>query len=195
MRRTVWRKGKRHRDNWRNGLSSEKFCTCQRDHDRSCSCCFSFAKKRIMKIEYNQEKLEEIQEQFGSETVQNMLDTSIKKSIVMLQRYAIQETPTDQWRLRNWFQTLFKKSYWRLFNPVDYAPYVHDWTRPHSAPFDKIAERAFRHGLNPWSVRYSIRTRWTKANPFMDRAVEQWEWQVDQIFQKEIDKMVLQLNK
>lgn len=148
----------------------------------------------MVNIEYDQKKLEEIQKQFWSETVQKMLDTSIKKSIVLLQRYAIMETPTDQWRLRNWFQTEFKKSFGRLFNPVNYAIYVHDWTKPHSAPFDKIAERSLRHGLNPWSVRHSIRMKWTKANPFMDRAVDQWEKQVDEIFDKEIQKMVLQLN-
>lgn len=148
----------------------------------------------MVNIEYDQKKLEEIQKQFWSETVQKMLDTSIKKSIALLQRYAIMETPTDQWRLRNWFQTEFKKSFGRLFNPVNYAIYVHDWTKPHSAPFDKIAKRSLRHGLNPGSVRYSIRMKWTKANPFMDRAVDQWEKKVDEIFDKEIQKMVLQLN-
>lgn len=148
----------------------------------------------MVNIEYDQQQLEEIQKQFWSEVVQNMLDTSIKKSIILLQRYAIQETPTDQWHLRNGFQTEFKKSFGRLFNPVEYAVYVHDWTKPHTAPFGKIADWANRHWLNPWSVRYAIRMKWTKANPFMDRAVEEWEKQVDAIFEKEIDKMVLQLN-
>lgn len=159
------------------------------------SCCFSSSKERIMvDIEYNEKQLQQIYDTFGSKAVQDIFDRSIKKSVLLLERYAIEETPVDQNRLRSSFQTQFKKSFGRLFNPVDYAVYVHDWTKPHSAPFDKIAERSLRHGLNPWSVRYSIRMKWTKANPFMDRAVDQWEKQVDEIFDKEIQKMVLQLN-
>lgn len=148
----------------------------------------------MINIEYDEKQIQEIADQFWKEVVQDMFNRSIKKSIILLQRYAIQETPTDQWRLRNGFQTEFKQSFGRLFNPVDYAVYVHDGTKPHSAPFDKIEWRANRHWLNPWSVRRAIRMKWTKANPFMDRAVDQWEKQVDDIFDKEVQKMVLQLN-
>lgn len=149
----------------------------------------------MINVEYDKEQLEKIAEEFWKEKVQETLDRSIKKAVTVLQRYAIEETPVDQNRLRSSFQTQFKSSWWRLFNPVDYAIFVHEWTKPHAAPFDKIAERAGRHGLNPWSVRYSIRTKWTKANPFMDRAVEQWEKEVDEIFDQEINKMILELNK
>jgi hypothetical protein len=58
--------------------------------------------------------------------VQEMLDRSIKKSVILLERYAIQETPTDQGRLRNDFHTEFKRSFGRLFNPTKYAIFVHE---------------------------------------------------------------------
>jgi len=156
--------------------------------DWPCSCCFSSSKKSMIDIEYKEKQLKQIQEVFGSKAVQDILDRSIKKSVILLQRYAMQETPTDQWRLRNDFHTEFRKSRWRLFNPTQYWIYVHEWTRPHYAPIDKLQWRADRHGIPVWKLWFSIARKWTKANPFMDRAVEQWENQVDEIFSKEIDK-------
>lgn len=163
--------------------------------DWPCSCCFSSSKKSMIDIEYKEKQLKQITEKFWSDVVQDMLDRSIKKSVILLERYAIQETPTDQWRLRNDFHTEFRKSFGRLFNPTHYAIYVHEWTRPHYAPIDKLRWRADRHGIPVWKLWLSIARKWTKANPFMDRAVEQWEKQVDEIFGKEIDKMFLEITK
>ncbi len=147
----------------------------------------------MINIEVDQKAIQDIQNKFWWATIQKMLNTSIRKSIILLQRYAIEETPVDQWRLRSWFQTEFSDSFWRLFNPVQYAVYVHEWTKPHSAPFTPIALRAERHWLNPWSVWLAIKRKWTKANPFMDRAVERAEDEIDDIFQREIDFMVKEM--
>ena len=70
----------------------------------------------MIDIEIDKKALKDIQEKFWVATIQNMLDKSIKKTIVLLNRYAIEETPTDRWLLRNSFKSEFKKSYWRLFN-------------------------------------------------------------------------------
>lgn len=143
-----------------------------------------------MDLEVNQKKLQEIQKRFWPEKIQQMLNNSIKKVVVLLNRYAIEETPTDQWLLRNSFHSEFRPSFWRLFNNSEYAIFVHEGTRPHSAPFTPIAEWAERHWLNPWSVWLAIRRKWTKANPFMERAVERADDEVDKIFQREIDAMI-----
>ena len=145
-------------------------------------------------IEVNTDSLKKIAKDFWPGVIKETLDVSVKKSIVLLNRNAIVETPTDRWRLRNSFQTEFRTWYWRLFNPVEYATYVHEWTRPHSAPFDPIAQRAKRKWLNAGAIWRAIKTRWTKANPFMDRAIEKSDREIDQIFQAEIDKLVLRLN-
>jgi len=149
----------------------------------------------MIDIEIDKQALKDIQEKFWVATIQNMLDKSIKKTIILLDRYAIEETPTDQWLLRNSFKTEFKKSYWRLFNNTEYAIFVHEGTRPHSAPFTPIAQWAERHWLNPWSVWFAIRMKWTKANPFMQRAVERADEEIDDIFQNEIDKMINEMTK
>jgi len=149
----------------------------------------------MVDIERSEKQLEQIYETFWSDAVQWILDRSIKKSIILLERYAIQETPTDQGRLRNDFHTEFKKSWGRLFNPTNYAIYVHEWTRPHYAPLDKITGWALRHSMKPWALRLSIARKGTKANPFMDRAVEEWDKEVDEIFSKEIDKFFYDIFK
>ena len=149
----------------------------------------------MIDIERKEKQLEQITDKFWSDVVQQMLDRSIKKSVILSQRYATQEAPTDQWRLRNDFHTEFKKSWWRLFNPTKYAIYVHEWTKPHFAPIDKLKGRADRHSIPVGMLRRSIARKWTKANPFMDRAVEQGEQQVDEIFASEIDKMFLEITK
>lgn len=149
----------------------------------------------MIDVERKQEQLEHITKAMWPETVQKMLDRSIKKSVTLLQRYAIEETPVDQNRLRNDFHTEFRKSFGRLFNPTDYAIYVHEWTNPHYAPIDKIKWRADRHGIPVGALWLSIARKWTKANPFMDRAVERWEKQVDEIFGDEIDKMFYEIIK
>lgn len=149
----------------------------------------------MIDIERKEKQLEQITEKFWSDIVQEMLDRSIKKSVILLERYAIQETPTDQGRLRNDFHTEFKRSFGRLFNPTKYAIFVHEWTRPHYAPIDKLKWRADRHWIPVGALRLSIARKGTKANPFMDRAVEQWEKEVDEIFASEIDKMFLEITK
>lgn len=148
-----------------------------------------------MDLNYKEKQLQQISKALWPEALQKMLDTSIQKSVAMLQNYAMQETPVDQGRLRGDFKTNFKKSYWRLFNPTKYAIYVHEWTRPHFVKIDKIEGRANRHWISAGALQHAIATRWTKANPFMDRAVERGEDQVDKIFSQEIDKMFLKITK
>jgi len=48
-------------------------------------------------VTVNADDLKKIAKAFWKEVVQDTLDTSIKKSIVLLNRKAIMETPTDTW--------------------------------------------------------------------------------------------------
>jgi len=190
-RERIW-----HNSNWLSQLSSEIVCSCEMNQNWSCACCFSSSEKWIMiDVEVNKKHLKDIEEKFWKEIVLKTLNTSIKKSIILLQRYATEETPVDEWRLRSSFKTELKNYYWILFNPVEYAIFVHEWTKPHKAPRRNIEEWALRHWLNPWSVWISIMRKWTKANPFMERAVERWEKEVDEIFEREINSMIYELCK
>lgn len=130
--------------------------------------------------------LERIMDVFGSNAVAWVRDRSIKKAIFTLERFVKPETPLITGRLRNGYQSQFMPWYGRLFNPVKYAVYVHDWTRPYViTPTNKKA-LFWKTASHP--VR-SVKHPWIKANPFMDRAIAKLEPVIDKIFEDEIDAL------
>lgn len=149
----------------------------------------------VVDITANVKNLEKIQKDLWPEKVTQALDISIAKVIVALDREARIETPV--WvtgLLRGGYKQEYKSLYWRLFNTVNYASDVHDWTGPHFVPFDDIESRAKLKWLNAYAVQWSIGKKWTQANPFMDRAIDNTDGEIDRIFQWEIDKMILSMN-
>lgn len=54
-----------------------------------------------------------------------------------------------------------------------YAAAVHEGTAPHMPPIDAITPWANKKGINPWAVAMSIKKKGTKANPFLQRAVDE----------------------
>ncbi len=149
----------------------------------------------VTELSINVNNLDKIKNDFWPEKIAIALDNSIKKSIVLLDRTAREETPV--WVsgfLRAGFKEEFRSLYWRLYNSAEYAIDVHNGTWPHVAPFADIYQRATFKWLEPWAVRNSIAKKGTKANPFMDRTVEKTDNEIDDIFQWEIDKLVLEMN-
>ncbi len=62
---------------------------------------------------------------------------------------------------------------WKIFSSLAYMYYLNTGTKPHRAPWQPIAEWAQRHGLPPFPIWYSILKKGTKANKYVDRALEQ----------------------
>lgn len=60
----------------------------------------------------------------------------------------------------------------RLFSRAPYALFVHEGTRPHFPPVGELTPWAQKRGINPWALARSIASRGTKANPFLQRAVD-----------------------
>lgn len=133
--------------------------------------------------------LKEFQQKFGSFPIQQTLDNVIKKIIIKLQGEAIKESPVDRWQLRSSFTTSFSPLKWILSNPKEYARFVHEWTAPHNPPFQAIKDRANRKWLPRFPIRLSISRKWTKSNPFMNRAIETVDKEIDSMFSKEIDDL------
>jgi len=138
--------------------------------------------------------LSEIQKQYWSWIVNEYLNRWIKKSVLALEREMKIETPVDRGILRSAYQSQFFDLKWILLNPTQYALYVNDWTRPHTPPFQVISDRANRHWMNPWAVRMSIKKKGTKANPYLDRAIDKTEDIIDDIFDKTLNDLVSKFN-
>lgn len=62
---------------------------------------------------------------------------------------------------------------WKIASSLEYMYYVNSGTKPHRAPWQPIAEWAKRHNLPPFPIWYSILKKGTKANKYVDRAIEQ----------------------
>lgn len=133
--------------------------------------------------------LEEIKRRFGNAGVKRTLDISIRKYIYSIEREAKKETPIRTGRLRSWFVSEFRPWYGRLYNPIQYAIYVHDGVWPYKIKPTKKKALYRKWAQHP--VR-AVNHPWIKANPFMTRAVNTVDKYVDTIFEKEIDNLLKQ---
>lgn len=115
----------------------------------------------------------------------------IHKSILVLEWVAKENTPVNSWFLRNSFRSRFDNLEWELVNTALYAQFVHDWRRAWKMPpISQIEYWAKRKWINipAFVIAQSIARRWTKAQPFFARAVEQEEQNVIGLIKYEIQK-------
>jgi hypothetical protein len=80
-------------------------------------------------------------------------------------------------------------SEWVVGNPVDYAAYVNDGTRPHVPPKAPIMEWAEFRGLPWFPVWRAICDRGTKANPYIDRSIEAVNGRIPLLFSEALAQM------
>jgi len=148
----------------------------------------------VVDVKANVEWLKEFQKKFWNMPIKKTFESAIKKIIIMLEGESIKEAPVDRWQLRSSFVTKFSSLKWVLSNQQKYAIFVHEWTRPHSAPFQPIQDRARNKWIPRFPVRLSIKRKWTKANPFMQRAIDTVDPKIDKIFSDEIDSLFRKYN-
>lgn len=103
---------------------------------------------------------QEILQRIKRAKLNRSLNKAIKKSVFTIERQAKIETPVDTWVLRNSYTETFDNLVWTLTNFREYWFYVHEWI---------------------WMRR---------ANPFMQRALDKTERQVDVIFNREITSLI-----
>jgi hypothetical protein len=61
----------------------------------------------------------------------------------------------------------------KVWTPLPYAAAVNYGTKPHAAPWSEIDAWAKFRGLPTFPIWYSILKKGTKANPYVDRAMDQ----------------------
>lgn len=109
------------------------------------------------------------------EIVGSQIAKAIAKSILEVQREAMQRVPVDTGILRSSFRSALSMLKGELFVDADYAVYVHEGTRPHWPPFgagSALEGWSQRHGIEPFLVARSIAMRGTKAQPFLKEGLE-----------------------
>jgi len=80
-------------------------------------------------------------ETFDERKLQKWVFRWIQKVLVFLESKAIPSTPIISWHLRKWYNSEQKNDWGKLYNDVEYAFFVHNWTKFIKAnPFlDKVA--------------------------------------------------------
>ena len=128
-------------------------------------------------------KLQKIAEQFP-QVSEKYINLAISRSLLRVFGAEKVEAPfgisgllRDNWQITN---GRFEGS---LTSKTPYAIFVHEGTAPHMPPVDAITPWANKKGINPWALAMSIAKKGTKANPFLQRAVDSSEAGIESEFE------------
>lgn len=148
----------------------------------------------VVKIK-NLEKLTELASKFPAASEKH-INKAINSSLVRIFGQEKQEAPfgtTGQ--LRDRWNILLGRFVGKLRSGVAYALAVHEGTKPNPRKIGlyknpDFVRWAVRRGLNPFLVARSIAKKGTKANPFLQRAVDKEEKAVDREFENALKNIV-----
>jgi len=119
------------------------------------------------------------------------VNTAINKSLIHVQREAIEEAPVGvTGKLRSSWKLKVQNLEGYLRNKMKYAIYVHEGTKPHWVSRKHLQKWADVKGIPVFLVQKAIATKGTKANPFLKRAVEKSQSAVDNYFDEALDNIM-----
>lgn len=120
------------------------------------------------------------------------INTSIRKTIMFIREKSVSNAPAKTGRLRSSAYTSFSPLQGEVGFLANYALFVHEGTKAHiiyptskKALFWKGASHPVKRVNHPG----------TRANPFLRRAVDMGEQQIDKFFQQGVDDTLRQIAK
>jgi len=123
------------------------------------------------------------------------INNGLKKCAVAVEGSAKMEAPVGvSGHLRSGIKTHLIPFIAKVVPTVEYADDVHEGTPPHlitGSDFESLKNWASKKGVNVYAVRNSIKMYGTKANPFMERAVEKEQENFQDYFEQELTKVLL----
>ena len=128
-------------------------------------------------------KLQKIAEQFPAVS-EKYINLAISRSLVrVLGEEKVQAPFGVSGLLRDNWQVATGRFQGSLTSMTPYAIFVHEGTAPHMPPVDAITPWANKKGINPWALAKSIAKNGTKANPFLQRSVDNTEAAINTEFE------------
>lgn len=125
----------------------------------------------VVKIE-GLNRLTKLVERFPA-TTEKYVGTAIQRSLTRIFGAEKTEAPFGvSGLLRDNWKIMVGRFEGSLTALAPYASAVEDGTRPHMPPVKELEAWAKKKGINPWAVAMSIKKKGTKANPFLQRAVD-----------------------
>ena len=127
-------------------------------------------------------------------TSEKYVGTAIQRALTRILGQEKQEAPfgvsgmlRDNWRITT---GRFEGA---LVSLTPYASYVHDGTAPHMPPVKELEAWAKKKGISPWAVAMSIKKKGTKANPFLQRSVDEVKDGIESDFEKALNDALNEL--
>ncbi len=121
------------------------------------------------------------------------INKAIDYAIHKLQQSTMQEAPHATGTLKSRIKTRLGNLWGRVWVDVGYGIYVHEGTRPHWAPIRPLklwARKKFGDERIAYAVQRVIARRGTKANPFMQRAIDKDKNKINKRFDKALDNII-----
>ena len=124
-----------------------------------------------LEIKWAEEVTEKLRK-IWKEDLSKARDKRLKESAILLQWASKKETPVDNWILRKSIKYAVHNNYAVVYSNLFYAPFVHEWTRPHLIrPVKK--KSLFRIDEEWGHFAKLVHHPGSKENPFFTRAVDQ----------------------
>ena len=126
------------------------------------------------------------------EIVKGQIERAIALSVALVDRNAKIEAPVKTGRLRSGIRSRISPFRGKVESTVKYGIFVHEGTSPHIIRPIRKKALYWKGARNPVKI---VHHPGTKANPFMKRATEKSEGQVQILFQKAINNITNKLTK
>lgn len=141
-----------------------------------------------LEIKWAEEVTEKLRK-IWKEDLSKARDKRLKESAILLQWASKKETPVDNWILRKSIKYAVHNNYAVIYSNLFYAPFVHEWTRPHLIrPVKK--KSLFRIDENWGHFAKLVHHPGSKENPFFTRAVDQNKNRILQRFYNIINEYI-----
>lgn len=123
---------------------------------------------------------------------------ALKKSTLLIERSAKMFAPASEGTLRKSIKSTIKPSRSKIAVGVKYGAAVHEGSRPHWPPFEpnsSLDRWARAKNIPTFLVAKAIARSGTKAQPFMDEALDWEEHNINQLIKKALDDTAEEIAK
>jgi len=152
----------------------------------------------VVWFDINIEGLDDLQEAFWPDVMEEFLDMSIKKSILILEWESKKEAPVDRGRLRSAFLTKFSPLKGVLYNTTSYALNVllGTWIYwPRGQEIKAKPWKVFVFNSSKYWLVFTKTIKGQRPNDFLWRAIDKSWTKIDRVLWQTANFLIAKLNK
>lgn len=121
------------------------------------------------------------------------VNKAINRSLVRVLGEEKVQAPVHTGNLRDNWTIAMGRFEGSLASNAPYAAAVHNGSVPHMPPVDALKLWCSKKGIDPWALARAIQKRGTRANPFLQRAVDNQTNQINGEFRDAINGILQEI--